>query len=939
MPELFDASGNQDGQFLCVDREDVRDDIKRRRHWAPGQLSKVVVYTGPGGIGKTTIRKAIENELLIPGRAPYAVIDYELDSSLRSCETTFCSIRRQLGKFGLRFPAFDLIWARYWEETTQQLVTRNNFPGELADAADIVAVVPLLGNLPTAVVALARLSRSAAHWLSSRFGHGTRDQLQKMNAGDLQRAMPEAMARDLEEMMEERRFRGHDAMARITVIFDAHERLSENGVDDWFVREFCRQAGSVLKIVFGRRMLDWEATHPLWKEHIEHHPALPNLEPKFAAEYLVYRGVDDPNLQRYLIELTDGFPYYLDLAADLCHKIEKETEREPSIQDFVALEESSNLGDALLKRLLRELPDYEYGAVLMASVPRWFNKEILEHLLSEPANLPRVFKTLTRYSFCENVPSIKGAYMIRKEARWLLRLQAQGMKHWTNWNVRLKEFHAQRDTQLLHLAEEIYHSLIVDPDTGLNLFHEHFYSALANWRFADCWTLLQSPPALTELPASIGHWFTLARVSLLHESAESGEHLATAKELIARFLVEDLSPELYVRGLHISALVNIKYGDRLKAHEQLTDVVTRASLLGDKIMQARALKDIGDIEYSLGNSREALSNYKKSLSFLRNNKGVSGKSSQASFAPPVLAIDRVDVLKSIAGLYARIGRTQQAVKPFEEMLAESTATNNLRIRTETLSELGLVYRRLGRLKDAYDAYTECLPLFEQLRLVSGRANAFCGLGMTLEQGGDYEGAAPLYEKAGDLFQQVGDKYGAAKVAHCMARLAYKASDYVQAEDLYNEALRLYREVKSYATSGSVICDLARLKMERGETRTAVLLCREAKDIYEGLEDEAGIAGVEINLGICLYKHGQHAEALANWQEARRMYKKLVAKNKTPQEVGMDVIRNPNADTGLVEALWVSFLSVYAPDVQRGTFSTLEKVISSTQSESAGLQAI
>jgi tetratricopeptide (TPR) repeat protein len=933
MPELFGTTDDQDNQFFCVDREDVRDDIRRRRQWDASSLSKVAVYTGPGGIGKSTIRKAIESELLIPGMIPYAIVDYELDSSLRSCEKTFCSIRRQLGRFGLRFPTFDLIWARHWEETTQQRVTKNNFPTELSDAAEVVAIVPLLGSLPTALVALGRLSRSAAHWVSVRFSKTGPDQLLKMNAGDLQRAMPEAIARDLEEMMEEKRYRGQDGTSRITVIFDAYERLEENGVDDWFVREFCRQAGSVLKVVFGRRMLDWEASHPLWGQFIEHHPALPNLEPSYAAEYLMYRSVDNADLRRYLIELTDGFPYYLDLAADLCHKVEKEAGREPAMQDFLALEQSSNLGEALLRRLLRELPDYEYGAVLVASVPRWFNKAILEHLLADPASVPKVYDTLIRYSFCENVPSIKNAFTIRKEARRLLRSQAQDMSHWIEWNTKLRDYHAQRHSEILHLAEEIYHSLLLDSTTGLDLFHQHFYDALANWRFSDCWTLLQAQPPIQELSTSVSYWLSIARISLLLESWESGEHLTTAKNAIEGLLKEAMPPEVHARGLHLAAVINVRLGDRFQAHDQLTQAIVSYADSNDSTMQARAFKDLGDIHFALGNSTDALANYQKSLKLLGGKSKTPGRmTKQAGAAPLILNVSKDVVLQSIAGLYGRTGHIHLAVKALEARLAEGRKTGNIRIIAETLSELGLVYRRLGQLEKAHDAYTECLPLFEQLRLVSARAHVFCGLGMTVEQAGDDEGATSLFQKAEDLFEQAGEVYGQAKIAHCMARVIHRTSNYSHAKDLYEKSLRLYRQVKSYAFTGSVLSDLAKLKLDQGDARAAAHLCNEAISIFGGLDDAIGVAAVRINLGICLYKQDHRKEALVIWREARPTYKKLLRHSKSgqPQSTGDEL----KIDLTTVESLWVGFGSLYDPYRHRVTLTGLEKVISDIETELA-----
>ena len=238
--KLFDSSLTPEEQQLAwyVDRDAVLDDIAKRLKWQPDVLSNVVVYHGTGGIGKTSVRKMAEGILLKPSEIPYVVIDYEPDGSPRSAERTFVYMRKQLGRYGLKFPAFNLVWAKYWEETTQQRISSTKFPSELEDAADILSIIPILGNIPQAITALAKLSQSLVQWLSERFGKGGIARLQQMSTVELIRLMPEAIARDIEEMMSQKRNRGTQGDSRITIIFDGYERLEEHSVDDWFVREF-----------------------------------------------------------------------------------------------------------------------------------------------------------------------------------------------------------------------------------------------------------------------------------------------------------------------------------------------------------------------------------------------------------------------------------------------------------------------------------------------------------------------------------------------------------------------------------------------------------------------------------------------------------------------------------------------------------------------------
>lgn len=930
--KLFDMSISPEEQQLAwyVDREVVLDDIAKRLRWEPKAVSKVVVYHGPGGIGKTSVRKMAESRLLRPAQIPYVVIDFGPDSGPHSAEGTFGYMRRQLGKFGLRFPAFDLVWARHWEETTQQRVSRTIFPAELEDAADILSIIPILGNIPQAIAAIAKLSQSAPQWLSQRFGKGGIARLQQMNALELVQTMPEAIARDLEESVEDEQYRGTDGDARITIVFDGFERLDEYGIDDWFVRKFCQSTSSTLKVIFGREPLKWERYHPDWRKVVDHHPALSNLKPNDSTEYLNRRGVNDQDLNPYLVELTGGLPYYLQLAADVCGKVEETEGREPTAADFANSEHTTDLGETLLSSLLRQLEKDEYDVAMLVSIPRWFTEEIIELLVAEPASAPRLFRTLIRFSFCESMPDLQGAYILRKEARNLLRDRARKLVHWRSWNRRLYDYHSQHHSKLLHLAEEIYHGLIVDPDSTLKLFYTEFYRLLNTWQFGDCWTLMQAVPPESELPQNVVYRLTLARVALLQESWESKETLISAQKLVDSLLEKDLPSAIDGRAIRLAALVDIKLGNRRKGLEGLRQAMATFDA-NDLHLKAGTLRDLGDLYFAMGDFQHAVESHEEAISVLKDIEANSDKSlsseSQLETGARIVGLTLGDSLRAVASLYARTGRTQLAAKPLEEMLDEGQRQGNIRTQAEALSELGLIYRRLGRLSEAENAYRQALPLMEEFRVTGGKAHVLCGLGMALEQGGNFEAARPYFEQSLRLFEDIGDTYGQAKLWHCIARVDHQDQNYDLALNLYTRSLQLYREIKHIANTGSILLDIARLKATLGQTSEAVSLCEEAVEVFQGLQDPVASAATHTNMGLIIgFLQGNRALAVKHWQQARAAYKEIISsqtQNAEPpsHEQGVAVT------TIKIKHLWVNWLSMYDPSAQMHTLTHLNTIIS------------
>ena len=58
-----------------------------------GKEVPVLVFTGIGGMGKTALRIAFENQILKPKKIRYAVLDYDGDPNLRPIEASLRTMR------------------------------------------------------------------------------------------------------------------------------------------------------------------------------------------------------------------------------------------------------------------------------------------------------------------------------------------------------------------------------------------------------------------------------------------------------------------------------------------------------------------------------------------------------------------------------------------------------------------------------------------------------------------------------------------------------------------------------------------------------------------------------------------------------------------------------------------------------------------------------
>ena len=85
-----------------VDRDDVRSEVAKRIIWNPDEPSRVAMFHGAPGIGKTAASKIAVKDVILPIGAPYVIVDYQPDDAdLRSCERTFGFVRQELKGYSL----------------------------------------------------------------------------------------------------------------------------------------------------------------------------------------------------------------------------------------------------------------------------------------------------------------------------------------------------------------------------------------------------------------------------------------------------------------------------------------------------------------------------------------------------------------------------------------------------------------------------------------------------------------------------------------------------------------------------------------------------------------------------------------------------------------------------------------------------------------------
>jgi len=400
-----------------------------------GKEGQVLVFTGIGGMGKTALRIAFEERVLKPKKIPYAVLDYDDDPDLRPIEATLTTIRRQLGRHGVKTPVFDYLYARYFELSTGLKLSSKNFPPELEGVVSVLEGIPRVGNVTQILPGLIQLGLVAKERLQHK---EWLYRVRELEPREVLNLLPEVLAEDLEEVVTSQSLKVLKSLGyRIPLILNAYERLAESQLEDTLHRRLLFLTPHLLRVIFTRDPLPWEDKFPQeWRGNITHFPSLDDFSQK---------------------DLTEEF----------------------------------------VRHLLRQLKDDEKNLMRLAVFPRWVSREILEMLSLVPEGVPRIFKKFIGLSIFSPHPEIPEAYIIRKEVRDCLLLEQRQRRWWKKQHGTLSAFHKERweETQSFnHLREAIYHGFYESPEEAMQMFEEHFWKLLRKLKFGEAEGLLQAVP-------------------------------------------------------------------------------------------------------------------------------------------------------------------------------------------------------------------------------------------------------------------------------------------------------------------------------------------------------------------------------------------------------------------------------------------------------------
>ncbi|AKB25293.1 hypothetical protein MSMTP_1824 [Methanosarcina sp. MTP4] len=842
------VSGKEDRPF--VDREEFIEAFETAFQNIGNKNYSVLVYYGIGGIGKTSLRKELPKKLDEHNEPDqktgiiWATVDFSIESH-RQMDKFLGILKNELNqKCGVKFHLFDIAHAAYRRKVDPYTPLSKDGYSEDSIVTDLLDSFGGFFSINYSSIkkVVERAPDHFKEWSLKRENDIAR--LPDMEAPDIVKKLPVFFAHDLADYLQK--------TSKSTVIFiDSYEALWEkergqgsyNSRDEWIRQLIANLQKLSLWVICGREKLRWEETDKDWNNYLEQYK-LEKLPLEDALDFLNRCGIKEEEIQKVIIEGSEGVPYYLELAVDTYTEIAKTSSPKPS--DFGTTR--SEIFDRFMKYL--GVPEKETLKVL--STPRFWNQDIFKALINNfNTGYPlTAFSELNRFSFVQETEGKLQLHPLMRES--LQVYQDQDLK---------KEVH--------NFMLDFYSNKIKDLDIkSINpehetAFTEAFYHAKETLETEELfeWFIRYVDPfdkaAFWQL--IIPMYEELLKILETKQGSENIEVATTLNNLATLYR-------------HVG-----EYKKSLSIYKRTLEIIEKVQGTQDKFVAATQ-NNLATLYYQMGEYEKALPLHKQALGTLEKVLGLEH---------PAVAhtLDNLGVLYCQTGKYEKaLPLYQQALEIQEKVLGPQHSNF-----AETLNNLAALYHQIGEYEKALPLYQQALEIREK---VLGQQHPYVAtilnnLAELHRQMGEYERALPLYSRSLEINEKVlGPEHPNISIlCDNLALLYMDKGIYDQALSLYEKSLSIRIEIfdDKHPDLARSFNNLAELYERLGEYEKSISLFEKGLDISKNILGEDHIEVVVASNGLAgLYANLKYySEALSIYEKNARILKNTVGK-KNPQ---------------------------------------------------------
>ncbi len=338
------------------------------------------------------------------------------------------------------------------------------------------------------------------------------------------------------------------------------------------------------------------------------------------------------------------------------------------------------------------------------------------------------------------------------------------------------------------------------------------------------------------------------------DSSIPGESEVVFKHNLERELIVRSTERSRLARHYLSAAQWLEAKTVQRSDEQLEFLANLYERGGDARRAARCYLQGGDRARTRYAPEEAQALYGKGLAMLGE-----------ADAPA-----RMDALHNLGDVLEQVGRTEDAMVMFEQMLRLSWRYDNLAKAGAAYSRLARGQRRYGNYDLAMEALRRAHELFERSRDDRGIASTLDDMGRIHWLRGAYSQALDLHRQALTTRRALGDRRSIALSLANIGRVHHDTGNFKAAINQFREALDLRRDIGDLVGVVQSLTDLGGVYTEDGNHETALELLGASRSMAQEIGDKLALAEVLSKSGEVKAAAGRGPEGIKDLTEAKHL---------------------------------------------------------------------
>lgn len=345
----------------------------------------------------------------------------------------------------------------------------------------------------------------------------------------------------------------------------------------------------------------------------------------------------------------------------------------------------------------------------------------------------------------------------------------------------------------------------------------------------------------------------------LPDSSFPGETELVFKHNLERERMAQLTSSAAARRYHQTIADWLAQKEGVRSQEEYCGMVARhLEKAGAHTRAGLTYIEAADLARASHAAKKAHEYYEKGLSLLGDSD----------------ARRRIDALHDHGDVLTLLGKTDEALAAFKEMLALAYRLALKAKGGAAHNRIGRLHRDTGSLSAAQDHLTTALALFELAKDQRGIASCHDDIGKLCWMRGEYEDALKELKYALDIRKELQDRRSIALSLNNIGLVWMDDGRPANALEALEASLKIRREINDPLGLVQSLNNLGKLAQDRGKDAEALKLFQEAYEVAREIGERNRLAVVLTNIGETHYRLGDTKEAIRVLKQAEELCDEL-----------------------------------------------------------------